>query len=101
MRAISADEPGRLLHSLRLAPLRGFFERVGAFLFGSLMVLTLWPMTESADPAGLGFAHTASVLAPFALGWIVSALVLRRWPGRCVEIALAAALVALVVSTRV
>ena len=96
-----ADEPGRLLHSLRLAPLRGFFERVGAFLFGSLMVLTLWPMTESADPAGLGFAHTASVLAPFALGWIVSALALRRWPGRRVELALAAALVALVVSTHV
>lgn len=96
-----ADEPGRLLRSLRLAPLRGFFERLSAFLFGSLMVLTLWPMTESADPAGLGFAHTASVLAPFALGWIVSALALRRWPGRCVEIALTAALVALVVSTRV
>ena len=96
-----ADEPGRLLHSLRLAPLRSFFQRVGAFLFGALMVLTLWPMTESADPAGLGPAHTASVLAPFALGWIVSALALRRWPGRCVEIALAAALVALVVSTRV
>jgi mannose/fructose/N-acetylgalactosamine-specific phosphotransferase system component IID len=96
-----ADEPAKLLRSLRLASLRGFFERVSAFLFGSLMVLTLWPMTESADPAGLGPAHTASVLAPFALGWIVSALVLRRWPGRSVEIALTAALVALVVSTRV
>jgi PTS system mannose-specific IID component len=96
-----ADEPGKLLQSLRLAPLRGFFERAGALLFGSLMVLTLWPMTESADPAGLGPAHTAFVLAPFALGWIVSVLALRRWPGRCVEIALAAALVALVVSTRV
>jgi mannose PTS system EIID component len=96
-----ADEPGKLLLSLRLASLRGFFERAGALLFGSLMVLTLWPMTESADPAGLGLAHTASVLAPFALGWIVSALALRRWPGRRVEIALTAALVALVVGTRV
>ena len=96
-----ADEPGKLLHSLKLAQLRRFFERVSAFAFGSLVVLTLGPMTESADPSGLGPAHTAGVLAPFALGWIGAAVGLRRWPGRSVEIALAAALVALVFSTRV
>jgi len=97
----SADEPGKLLRSLRLAELKRFFERVSAFAFGSLAVLTLWPMTESADPAGLGPAHTVFVLAPFALGWIGAAVGLRRWPGRSVELALAAALVALILSTRV
>jgi len=96
-----ADEPGKLLHSLRLGPLKAVFERVSAFLFGFLIVLTLVPMTASADPAGQGAMHTASVLAPFALAWIGTILALRRWPGRSVELALTAALVALVVSTRV
>ncbi len=96
-----ADEPAKLLRSLKLAELKRFFERVSAFLFGSLIVLTLRPMTESADPAGLGPTHTAWVLAPFALGLFATAAGLKRWPGRSVEIALAAALVALIVSTRV
>jgi PTS system mannose-specific IID component len=96
-----ADEPGKLLQSLRLAPLRVFFGRVGAFLFGFLIVLTLVPMAESADPAGLGAAHTAQVLMPFVLAWLGTVLVLKRWPGRSVELALTAALVALVASTRV
>jgi len=96
-----ADEPGRLLQSLQLAPLRALFGRVGAFLFGFLIVLTLVPMTESADPAGLGALHTAQVLMPFALAWVGTVLVLKRWPGRSVELALTAALVALVASTRV
>ena len=96
-----ADEPGKLLHSLRLKPLKAILERVSAFLFGFLVVLTLGPMTESADPAGMGLAHTVSVLAPFALAGITTILALRRWPGRSVELALTAALVALVVSTRV
>ena len=81
--------------------MKAIFERVSAFLFGFLVVLTLGPMTESADPAGMGLAHTVSVLAPFALAGITTILALRRWPGRSVELALTAALVALVVSTRV
>jgi hypothetical protein len=74
---------------------------VGAFLFGFLIVLTLVPMTESADPAGLGAAHTAQVLMPFVLAWLGTVVVLKRWPGRSVELALTAALVALAASTRV
>ena len=96
-----AEDPGKLLRSLKLAELKRIFERVSAFAFGALIVFTLRPMTESADPEGLGLAHTVSVLAPFVLGLIGAALGLRRWPGRSVEIALAAALVALVFSTRV
>lgn len=96
-----ADEPGKLLQSLRLAPLRVLFGRVSAFLFGCLIVLTLVPLAESADPAGLGAAHTAQVLMPFVLAWLGTVLALKRWPGRSVELALAAALVALAASTRV
>lgn len=96
-----ADQPGEILRSLRLAELKRFFERVSAFAFGALIVLTLRPMAESADPGRQGLAHTASVLAPFALGMIGTVLALRRWPGRVVEIAFLAALVALVFSTRV
>jgi mannose/fructose/N-acetylgalactosamine-specific phosphotransferase system component IID len=96
-----ADEPGKLLHSLRLALLKRVFERVSAFLFGFLIVLALGAMTASADPTGRGAMHTASVLAPFALAWIGTVVVLRRWPGRSVELALTAALVALILSTRV
>jgi PTS system mannose-specific IID component len=96
-----AEEPAKLLHSLKLAELTRFLEAASGATFGSLIVLMLWPMTESADPEGLGVAHTAYVLAPFVLGMIGTALGLRRWPGRGVEIALAAALAALVLSTRV
>ena len=96
-----ADEPGKLLQELGLARLRSLLERSGAFLYGCLFVLALVPMTESADPAGLGLAQTARVLTPFALAWLGTVLLLPRWPGRAVEIAIAAALVALVVSTRV
>jgi mannose PTS system EIID component len=96
-----ADEPGKLLQSLKLAELKRFFERASAFAFGSLVVLTLWVLNGSADPAGQGLRYAASVLAPFVLGMTATALALARWPGRSVEIALAAALVALVVSTRV
>ncbi|HMI30617.1 MAG TPA: PTS system mannose/fructose/sorbose family transporter subunit IID [Candidatus Limnocylindrales bacterium] len=96
-----ADEPGKLLQSLKLAELKQFFERASAFAFGSLIVLTLWVLNGSADPAGQGLSYAASVLAPFVLGMTATALGLARWPGRNVEIALAAALVALVFSTRV
>ncbi|HYR52658.1 MAG TPA: PTS system mannose/fructose/sorbose family transporter subunit IID [Candidatus Dormibacteraeota bacterium] len=96
-----ADDPGGLLRSLHLPELRRFFERVSAFAFGALVTLTLWPMAQSADPGHEGFAHKASVLAPFVLGSILTAILLRRWPGRTVEIAFAAALVALVLSTRI
>ena len=96
-----ADEPGRLLQSLKLAELKRFFERVSAFAFGSLVVLTLWVLNTSADQAGQGLTHAASVLAPFVLGFIATAVGLTRWPGRSVEIALMAALMALFVSTRV
>jgi len=95
-----ADDPGGLLRSLHLAELRRFFERVSALAFGALVALTLWPMVQCADPAHEGFAHKASVLAPFVLGSALTALLLRRWPGRSVEIAFAAALVALVLSSR-
>jgi PTS system mannose-specific IID component len=96
-----ADEPGKLLHSLRLAGLTRLLERASAFGFGSLVVLTLSVLRESADPAGEGIAHVAFVLAPFALGLIGTAWGLRRWPGRSVEIALAALVLALALSTRV
>ena len=96
-----ADDPGELLRSLKLAELKRFFERMSALAFGALAVLTLWPMTQSADPGDEGFARTAFVLAPLVLGSIGTALLLRRWPGRGVEIALAAALAALVLSTRI
>jgi len=96
-----ADEPGRLLDSLKLARLTGIFERASAFGFGLLVVLTLSVLAKSADPAGLGPAHIAVVLAPFVLGFLAAAFGLKRWPGRSVEIALAAALVALALSTRV
>ena len=96
-----ADEPGKLLHSLKLATLTHALERASAFGFGVLVVLTLSVLARSADPASQGLAHIAFVLAPFVLGFLAAAFGLKRWPGRGVEIALAAALVALALSTRV
>jgi mannose/fructose/N-acetylgalactosamine-specific phosphotransferase system component IID len=96
-----ADDPVRLLRSLKLAGWRQILERAGAFGYGTLAALTLATMSGSVDPLGRGPAHVASVLAPFVLGAVGAAAGLKRWPGRSVEIALAAVLLALIVSTRV
>jgi PTS system mannose-specific IID component len=96
-----ADEPGKLLDSLKLVKLTHVLERASAFGFGVLVVLTLSVLARSADAASQGLAHIAFVLAPFVLGFLAAAFGLKRWPGRGVEIALAAALVALALSTRV
>jgi mannose/fructose/N-acetylgalactosamine-specific phosphotransferase system component IID len=96
-----ADEPGKLLRSLKLAAWQQVLERVGAFAYGALLVLTLSAMRGSVDPLGRGAAHVATVLAPFVVGAVGAAAGLKRWPGRGAEFALVASLLALVVSTRV
>ncbi len=95
-----ADEPGRLLRSLHLADWKHVLERVSAFAYGSLIVLTLWVLRVSVDMSGQGLLGAAGALAPFVLGTVGSAAALRWWPRRCVEIALAAVLLALVLSAR-
>ena len=96
-----ADDPGKLLRSLRLAAWRRVLEQAGAFAFGALVALALAAMRESVDPLGRGPAHVATVLAPFLLGLVGAAAGMKRWPGRGVEIALAATLLALLASIRV
>lgn len=96
-----ADEPGKLLRSLKLAAWQKALERAGAFGFGALVVLTLATMWGSVDPLERGPAHVATVLAPLVLGGVAAAAGLKRWPGRGVEVALVAALLALIASTRV
>ncbi|MBI4365064.1 MAG: PTS system mannose/fructose/sorbose family transporter subunit IID [Candidatus Latescibacteria bacterium] len=96
-----ADDPVTLLRSLKLAGWKQVLDRVGAFGYGTLAALVLAAMSGSVDPLGRGPAHVASVLAPFVLGAVGAAAGLKRWPGRGVEIALAALLLALIVSTRV
>ena len=96
-----ADEPGKLLRSLNLSAWKRVLERAGAFGYGALVVLTLATMKGSVDPLGRGTAHIAFVLAPFLLGALGAAVGLRRWPGRGVEVALVATLLALILSIRV
>ncbi len=95
-----AEEPGKLLRSLRLAEWKTALERAGAFGYGALAALALAHLRPGVDPSGRGVGHVALVLAPFVLGAAGTAAALKRWPGRGVEISLAALLLSLVLSTR-
>ena len=96
-----AGDPLRLLRSLKLSGWKQILERAGAIGYGTLAALTLATMRGSVDPLGRGPAHVASVLAPFVLGAVGAAVGLKRWPGRGIEIALAAVLLALIISSHV
>ena len=85
-----ADRPGELVRSLRLAEWRGALERAGAVAFGALIALTATLLDLGSGGWGEHYVARAAALAPLALGGIVGFLGLSRWPGRCVETALAA-----------
>jgi PTS system mannose-specific IID component len=85
-----ADRPGVLVRSLHLAEWRGVLERAGAVAFGALIALTATLLDLGSAGWGGNSVARASALAPLVLGGIVGLAGLSRWPGRCVEIALAA-----------
>lgn len=96
----SAEEPGKLLRSLRLTDLKSVLERAGAFAFGALAVSTVAVLASSAGLSARDLGHAALVFAPFALGAAGAVVAFRLWPGRGVEVSLLSLLLALVLSAR-
>ena len=85
-----ADRPGALVRSLHLVEWRGALERTGAVAFGALIALTVTLLDFGSGSWGENSGALAAALAPLALGGIIGLVGLARWPGRCVETALAA-----------
>ena len=84
-----AEEPLELVRSLRLREWRATLERIGAFVCGALVVLTVIGVRESIGRvSGGGVAHLLLLL----LGAAAASAVLARFPGRLVEAALVALL---------
>ncbi|HET9251477.1 MAG TPA: PTS system mannose/fructose/sorbose family transporter subunit IID [Candidatus Eisenbacteria bacterium] len=85
-----ADRPGALVRSLRLSEWRVALERAGAVAFGALIALTMTLLDIGSGGWGDHSGARAAALAPLVLGGVVGLVGLSRWPGRCVETALAA-----------
>jgi hypothetical protein len=85
-----ADRPGALVRSLRLPEWRVALERSGAAAFGALIALTAMLLDFGSGGWGEDPGARAAATAPLALGTVIGFLGLRRWPGRCVEVALLA-----------
>lgn len=84
------DRPAALLHSLQLSERNTLFERAGAFAFGAFLVIAGSKLDVGASAGGgIGLQRTL-VVAPLLLGGIVGIVGVRAWPGRPVEVALAA-----------
>ena len=97
----SAEEPEKLLRSLRLNDLKSALERAGAFIFGALAASTLLAIAASASPLAWDLGRGALVFAPFGLGAAAAVLALRYWPGRGVEISLLSLVLVLILSAGV
>jgi PTS system mannose-specific IID component len=84
------DRPAALLNSLQLSERNTLFERAGAFAFGAFLVLAGSKLDFGVSSAGGNAAQRALLVAPLLLGGAVGAAGIRAWPGRPVEVALAA-----------
>jgi PTS system mannose-specific IID component len=84
----SAETPGDVLRSLRLAEWREVLERSGAFLFGGLLALLGAGLYAATLARGSGTGPVAAALVPLALGFAVARAALRRRASANVEVAL-------------
>lgn len=87
-----ADRPDVLLRSLRLAELKTFLERAGAFAFGGLLALLAAGLDIPSSAWGRQAGGRVLELTPLLLGGLVGFVGMRRWPARSVEVGLAALL---------
>jgi hypothetical protein len=87
-----ADRPGELLRSLHLAEWNTAVSRAAALAYGALLAAT-WLLLDLESKAwGLDGRARAVSLAPLLLGGWIGLAGLKRWPGRGVEVGLAALL---------
>ncbi len=84
----SAETPGDVLRSLRLAEWREVLERGGAFLFGGLLALLGAGLHAAALAQGSGYGPVVAALVPLTLGFAAARAALRRRASANVEVAI-------------
>lgn len=84
----SADSPGALLKSLRLAEWNQAVARAGALGYGALVALVAFSLDFASNRWGADGRSRVASLTPLVLGAVIGYAGLRRWPGRGVEVGL-------------
>ncbi|HYR69384.1 MAG TPA: hypothetical protein VER77_05840, partial [Candidatus Dormibacteraeota bacterium] len=84
----SADRPGALVQSLRLAEWNQAVTRAGALGYGALLALVALSLDFGSGRWGADGRSRVASLTPLLLGAVIGYAGLRRWPGRGVEVGL-------------
>jgi len=87
---IEADRPAALLRSLRLREWGHALGCAGALGYGALLALVIRFLDFGSIDWGLDVTARITTAAPLALGAAIGWAGLLKWPGRVVEVALAA-----------
>jgi hypothetical protein len=87
---LEADRPAALLRSLRLKEWGRALGCVGAFGYGALLALVIRFLDFGSIDWGLDATAKITTAAPLVLGAVIGWAGLLKWPGRVVEVALAA-----------
>ena len=87
---LEADRPAALLRSLRLREWGHALGCVGAFGYGALLALVIRFLDFGSIDWGLDATAKVTTATPLVLGAVIGWAGLRKWPGRVVEVALAA-----------
>lgn len=85
-----ADRPGDILRSLDLAEWNRVLARAAAFGFGVLLAAVWMALGLASGVWGYNAIARAAALAPLWIGGLIGFVGLKRWPGRGVEVGLAA-----------
>jgi hypothetical protein len=93
---IEAERPASLLRSLHLSGWGHALGCAGALGYGALLALVIRFLDFGSIGWGLDATAKITAAAPLLLGAVIGWTGLRRWPGRVVEVALAALAAALV-----
>lgn len=87
---LEADRPAALLRSLRLKEWGHALGCVGAFGYGALLALVIRFLDFGSIDWGLDATAKVTTAMPLVLGAVIGWAGLLKWPGRVVEVALAA-----------
>jgi len=83
----AALEPAALLRSLGLAEWNAALGAAGAFVYGAVAALVIRSLDLGSGAWGVDVPARAASIAPLLLGAAIGYAGIRRWPGRCVEVA--------------
>ena len=83
----AAFQPAMLLRSLGLPEWNAALGATGAFVYGAVAALVIRSLDLGSGAWGADLPARAASAAPLLVGAAIGAAGIRRWPGRCVEVA--------------